>query len=89
MLEVRYETLVTNFESEARRIVAFCGLGWDYSCLRFHDTERPVRTASVVQVRQPIYQDSLRRWRPDRETLRPLLKALGDDAGDDSTRGQA
>jgi len=76
MLEVRYEDVVEDFEREARRIVAFCGLDWDAACLRFHETERRVRTASVAQVRQPVYRDSLRRWRPDQEALRPLLEAL-------------
>jgi hypothetical protein len=76
ILQIHYEQLVENFEHEARRIVAHCGLGWDDACLRFYDTQRPVRTASVVQVRQPIYRDSLRRWRPDDAALAPLLEAL-------------
>jgi hypothetical protein len=82
MLEIQYENVVTNFESELRRIVAFCGLDWDDACLRFYETARPIRTASSVQVRRPIYQESLRRWRPDPEALRPLLEALqGEDEG--------
>jgi tetratricopeptide (TPR) repeat protein len=61
--EVAYEELVDNFEVEARRLVAACGLGWEPSCLQFHETARPVRTASVTQVRQPLYRRSLARWR--------------------------
>jgi len=79
LLEVHYETLVTNFADEARRIVAHCGLPWDGACLEFHRTSRPVHTASAIQVRQPLYQSSVRRWRPDAALLRPLLEALGED----------
>ncbi len=79
MLDVRYEQLVADFTAQARRIVAFCGLEWDDACLSFHKTERPVRTASATQVRQPIYNSSVGRWRPDAATLRPLLEGLGMD----------
>jgi tetratricopeptide (TPR) repeat protein len=76
MLEVRYEDLVTNFEVEARRLVAYCGLEWDDACLAFHKTERPVLTASAGQVRQPLYTSSVGRWRAYAEELKPLLEAL-------------
>ena len=77
MLDVHYDAMVTDFETTARRIVAHCGLDWDDRCLAFHETDRPVRTASVLQVRQPLYSTSLRRWRPDDATLQPLLSGLG------------
>jgi tetratricopeptide (TPR) repeat protein len=77
ILDVRYEELVTDFETQVRRIVAHCGLEWDDACLSFYETRRPVKTASVVQVRQPIYRSSIGRWRPDSNLLRPLLEALG------------
>jgi hypothetical protein len=77
MLDVRYEELVADFEPQARRIVAHCGLEWDDRCLSFYETRRPVKTASVVQVRQPIYRSSVGRWRPNSDLLRPLLEALG------------
>jgi tetratricopeptide (TPR) repeat protein len=76
MLEVQYEELAANFEPLARRIVAYCGLEWDDACLEFNKTQRPVRTASVIQVREPIYRSSIGRWRPYEDMLRPLLKAL-------------
>jgi tetratricopeptide (TPR) repeat protein len=79
MLEVQYEEVVEDLEAQARRIVAFCGLEWDDACLRFHTTERPVRTASATQVRQPIYRSSMGRSRPYREWLQPLLDELGAD----------
>jgi len=77
MLEVRYENVVEDLEVEARRIVAYCGLVWDDRCLAFHETGRAVRTASVVQVRQPIYRTSVQRWRRYEKHLGPLLEALG------------
>jgi tetratricopeptide (TPR) repeat protein len=79
MIEVRYEEVVADLEDEARRIIAHCGLEWDDACLAFHKTRRPVRTSSVAQVRQPIYNSSVGRWLPYREHLRPLLKELGID----------
>ena len=77
MLDVQYEDLVRDFEAQARRIVAFCGLDWDARCLAFHQTVRPVRTASVTQVRQPIYATSIERWRVYEPWLGPLLGELG------------
>jgi hypothetical protein len=77
MLEVSYEGLVEDFANEVRRLVGFCGLDWDDACLHFHQTPRPVRTASMIQVRQPIYRSSVHPWRPSYDALRPLLVGLG------------
>ena len=76
MLEVEYEALVEDFEPHARRIVAHCGLEWEPACLEFYKTSRAVHTASLTQVRQPIYRSSIGRWRPDAALLRPLLRGL-------------
>jgi len=76
MLNVRYEDLVENLEAEARRIVAYCGLAWDERCLSFHETARTVQTASLAQVRQPLYRSSLQRWRRYERHLGPLVAAL-------------
>jgi len=77
MLEVQYEALVDDFERQARRIVEHAGLDWDDACLAFYKTARRVRTASAVQVRQPIYRSAIGRARPYGELLRPLREALG------------
>jgi hypothetical protein len=77
MLEVRYEGVVADLDGEARRIIAHCGLDWDPRCLAFHRTERPVRTASATQVRQPIYRSAVGRWRAYAPDLAPLLAELG------------
>jgi tetratricopeptide (TPR) repeat protein len=76
MIEVQYEDVVDDLEGQARRLVAHCGLDWDEACLDFHRTERTVRTASAVQVRQPIYRGSVARRRPANDLLRPLLDGL-------------
>jgi tetratricopeptide (TPR) repeat protein len=76
MLDVRYEEVVADLEAQARRIVAYCGLPWDARCLAFHETDRPVRTASATQVRQPIYASAVGRWKVYEEFLGPLLKEL-------------
>jgi Flp pilus assembly protein TadD len=77
ILDVRYEELVADLEGVARRIVSHCGLAWDDRCLDFHRTRRPVRTASAVQVRKPIYTNSVRRWRKFDAFLGPLFAELG------------
>jgi hypothetical protein len=76
MLDVRYEDVVADLEAQARRIIAYCGLPWDERCLAFHKTDRPVRTASATQVRQPIYASAVGRWKVYEEFLGPLLKEL-------------
>jgi tetratricopeptide (TPR) repeat protein len=75
-LEVDYEDVVADVAAQARRMLDFLGLPWDESVLRFHETERPVRTASSNQVRQPIYRSSAGRWRNHAAELEPLLAAL-------------
>jgi hypothetical protein len=76
ILDVRYEDVVADLEGTARRIVAHCGLEWSPRCLDFHRTERPVRTASAVQVRQPLYASAVGRWRVYEPFLGPLLAEL-------------
>jgi tetratricopeptide (TPR) repeat protein len=76
ILDLDYEHVVADLEGAARRIVAHCGLAWDARCLDFHRTERAVRTASAVQVRQPLYKSSVGRWRKYEAFLGPLLAEL-------------
>ena len=80
MLEVQYEELVDDLPAQARRIVEYCDLEWDARCLEFHRTKRAVSTASLYQVRRPIYNSSIGRWRVYKDHLRPLLEALGRDS---------
>jgi tetratricopeptide (TPR) repeat protein len=83
VLDVHYEQVVGDLEGEVRRILDFCDLPFEEACLRFHETERAVKTASSEQVRQPIYSTSVNLWRnyeshlePLVQILRPLLKEL-------------
>ncbi len=62
-MTLRYEDLLADPESQSRRLIEFLGLDWEPACLDFHRTQRPVRTASWHQVRQPLYRDALGRWR--------------------------
>jgi tetratricopeptide (TPR) repeat protein len=62
IVEIDYEAAVDDLEPLARRLIAACGLDWEPACLEFHRTSRPVRTASVAQVRQPIYKGSVGRF---------------------------
>ncbi len=77
-LEVRYEELTQNPEPSIRRLIDFCGLEWDDACLNFHETERAVRTASLWQVRQPMYTSSVDKWKNYEKHLGPLIEGLGD-----------
>lgn len=79
-IEVDYEAVVDDLEGEGRRLIEFLGLPWDDACLSFHESRRVVRTASVNQVRQPIYTTSKGRWRAHAAYLGPLLDALGVEA---------
>ena len=74
--EVCYERLVDDFEAEARRLVEACGLEWQPACLEFHKTGRVVRTASVTQVRQPIYRKALGRWKAYEPFMGSLFKQI-------------
>jgi hypothetical protein len=67
-------------EPEAHRLVTACGLDWEPACPEFHETSRPVRTASVTQVRQPLYRKSVARWKAYEPYLKPLFDRLPDKA---------
>ena len=75
--DLHYERLVADQEQETKRLLDYCHLSWQGSCLNFHQTDRPVLTASSAQVRRPIYSDSVALWRYYELQLEPLKKALG------------
>ena len=74
---VIYEQMVEDTETEVRRLLDYCGLPFEAGCLRFFENERPVRTASSEQVRQPIYRAGIDQWQHFDEWLGPLKTALG------------
>ncbi len=73
---VDYEETVHDLEGVARRLVAACGLDWEPACLEFHRTVRPVDTASLAQVRQPVYKSSIGRWKNYEHELADLFSSL-------------
>lgn len=77
-IEVVYEDFVADFEPQARRLLEALELPWDSACLEFHSLRRPVMTASLGQVRQPIYTRSVGRWRHYSKALEPLLRVLAE-----------
>ena len=74
--DISYEDLTTNQEDETRKLLEYCELEWDQNCLDFHKNKRAVDTASVLQVRQKMYQGSSEAWKEHEEYLLPLIKAL-------------
>ncbi|MFT5334655.1 MAG: tetratricopeptide (TPR) repeat protein [Halioglobus sp.] len=75
---VFYEQTVADTETEIRKLLDYCGLKFEPACLRFFENQRPVRTASSEQVRQPIYQEGVEQWRLYEEWLDPLKESLGE-----------
>jgi len=79
MLDLGYEQLVEDPEGQSRRLIEHCGLGWDPACLEFDRSAPFVTTASVYQVRHPIYQSAVGRWKHYATHLGPLREALHTD----------
>jgi tetratricopeptide (TPR) repeat protein len=76
VLEVHYEELVQDPETQSRHIVEYCGLEWEDACLAFDRNPAPVASASSVQVRQPLYRDAIGRWRHYEVQLAPARSIL-------------
>ena len=76
--DVQYEELVANQASESRRLIDYCGLPWDDRCLEYYENDRPVQSMSNWQVRQPIYTDSIQRWKHYEKHLDELKEMLAE-----------
>lgn len=81
-ISVRYEDIVTRSRSSIEDLLRSCGLEWQDACLNFHESSQPVYTASMQQVRQPLYRSSLSRWKAFENHLAPLREALAESARD-------
>mgnify|MGYP001823974479 CR=1 FL=1 len=77
-IELDYENLVADQEAESRRLIDWIGLDWDDSCLSFYESDRLIRTASITQVREPIYNRSVEKWKAYEPWLPDLLGPLTD-----------
>lgn len=75
ILEVHYEQVINDLESSARKMLDYIGVEWQPEVLKFNELERSVKTASVWQVRQPLYKTSKAKWRHYKGQLAPLIKA--------------
>jgi len=82
LYRISYEAIVSDQEQESRRLVAFCGLDWQDACLEFYKNRESVTTASLAQVRQPIYRTAVARWRNYEKHLEPVARRL-EEAGID------
>ncbi|HXW29310.1 MAG TPA: tetratricopeptide repeat protein, partial [Xanthobacteraceae bacterium] len=89
ILDVSYEDVVADVNAQARRMLEHCGLPWDDVCLAFFETQRAVSTASAAQVRRPVYDTSVGRWRAYQSALQPLLQALAITPDDPFVAGDA
>jgi hypothetical protein len=76
ILDVQYEQLAANPEQESRRLIDYCGLEWEPACLEFHRSQAPSMTASLAQVRKPVYTSSIGKWQHYREELAQLATKL-------------
>lgn len=76
VLTVQYEDVVEDLETQVRRLLDFCGLPFEDTCLRYYEKDRAVRTASSEQVRQPIYTDALQQWKNYEAHLQPIRQVL-------------
>lgn len=82
ILHINYENLVNQTESLSRYMLDYCGLEWEENCLQFYQNKRKVQTASVWQVRQPIYQRSKGRWLNYKPYINTLIEGLADYVDD-------
>lgn len=78
LIEMKYEKLVAEPETESRRLVAATGLDWDPDCLKFYEGKRSVITASASQVRRPMYDSSIGRWKKFEPYISELIEGLKD-----------
>ena len=86
ILRVNNEDIISDLEGEVRRMLNFCELGFEESCLLFHQTKRDVRTPSAEQVRQPVSRAGVNNWEPFEEFLSPLKEALGKEVLDNGIK---
>lgn len=76
LYDISYENIVADLETEARKLIDFIGIEWEAACLSFYENKKSVRTASATQVKKPIYNSSIEKWRVYEKHLGPLIEAL-------------
>ena len=73
---ISYEKLTDNPEEEIKKLIKYCGLDWEENCLNFHKNKKSVTTASLAQIREPIYKSSVKNWENYLENLNDLKNIL-------------
>ena len=76
VLDVQYEDMIGDQEEQTRRLLDYCEIPFEETCLHFYETKRAVNTASSEQVRQPIYSGSLNSYKRFQDNLGPLIEIL-------------
>ena len=76
IMNVDYEAMVADPETNSRKLIEHCGLPWDQQCLAFHQNDRAVRTPSKWQVRQPMYSSSIGKWKRFESHLGHIAKRV-------------
>lgn len=74
--DIFYERLISNQKNETKKLLESCNLDWEESCMNFHNNKRPVVTASIAQIRQPIYKNSVKSWKNFESHLKLDFKSL-------------
>lgn len=85
--ENHYEDMVNDQEGQSRRVIEFCGLPWHDDCLKFYENKRRVKTASVTQVRKPMYKDSVKKWKKYEKQMKLLIDTVEAGAPGSTTDG--
>ena len=73
---INYEDLITNQETEVKKLLKYCDLEWDEKCMTFYKNKKSVATASLAQVRSPIYNSSVQKWKNYSSQLDELFKII-------------
>ena len=76
--DLSYEKLINNQEGETKKLLSYCELEWDVNCLSPHKNEKLVATASLAQVRSPIYKSSIKKWQNYSDNLKDLENLIND-----------
>ena len=74
--DINYEDLITNQETEVKKLLKYCELDWDENCMTFYKNKKSVATASLAQVRSPIYSSSVQKWKNYSSELNELLQVI-------------
>ena len=73
---VQYEELVMDQEGVSKQLIDYLDLEWDENCINFHNNKRNVMSPSNIQVRQPIYDSAMNKWKNYEKHIQQLIELL-------------